>query len=454
MVRSGQAALAFGAVVVLAISRPVGAGAQDVPEAAFADAVRFRAELGLSTDPDLVRSLLDQTDDSRALPFGTPLTPNELALMNRRGEIQEALGPIREYGKAHAADWGGIWLTYPPGGSPERALTLNVNVVRREAMHESALMGLAPEGAVLIIHKVVHTESVLTLAHEPLRAEEEVFFPPLGTYLRLVETNIPENSVDVYLSRVTPAIESAVKARFGSAVVRVFEGGETHPDVCTRLDCGPPWIGGIKIVRLSGSQQFWCTLGFVVRKSVAGGYAYAVWTAGHCGSGTWREGTNVGTQIGTTSFNNAVSPSFADVQVIPISAANRTNKIIDDSAGCSNCNLRSFTAQQAYEADEFGDTVCNNGYVSGQRCGLIRSTNVDHFVYKGVDWNNQRRATYVRDMGDSGGPVFTTVKGHLNLPVGGHPSCPQVATEPARWWPSKLPGEFRRAVDRPQAERP
>jgi hypothetical protein len=54
------------------------------------------------------------------------------------------------------------------------------------------------------------------------------------------------------------------------------------------------------------------------------------------------------------------------------------------------------------------DTVCNNGYVSGHRCGVIRSTDVDAFPYLGVTLNNQRRATYVRNDGDSGGPIFTT----------------------------------------------
>ena len=32
------------------------------------------------------------------------------------------------------------------------------------------------------------------------------------------------------------------------------------------------------------------------------------------------------------------------------------------------------------------------------------------------------------------------VKGHLNLPVGGHRSCPLAVTRSARWWPRDLPG--------------
>jgi len=123
--------------------------------------------------------------------------------------------------------------------------------------------------------------------------------------------------------------------------------------------------------------------------------------------------------IGTTIINKFVNPTLADVQVIPIPSANRTNKILDDSADCNPCTERPFVgaAQQGFNGDEFGDTVCNNGYATGHACGLIRSTDVDHFVYLGVDLSNQRRATYVRLGGDSGGPIFTT---NGSLAAGSH----------------------------------
>jgi hypothetical protein len=89
---------------------------------------------------------------------------------------------------------------------------------------------------------------------------------------------------------------------------------------------------------------------------------------------------------------------------------NKTNAIIDDLATCTNCNLRQMlNGQQGQFDDEFGDTVCNNGYVTGKTCGLIKSTDYT-FVWeeKGVTLYHYRRATYARNGGDSGGPIYTT----------------------------------------------
>lgn len=197
--------------------------------------------------------------------------------------------------------------------------------------------------------------------------------------------------------------------RYGHDRVRVLTSGDVQADVCTRSNCGPPWRGGLKIVKVG---NFSCTSGFVVRKNLAGGgHTYGLWTAGHCGTASWRQGSTSGVLIGTTSENHFVNNSTADVQVIPINASNKTNTIIDDTAGCNPCTLRGFTgsAQQAGNADEFGDVVCSNGYVTGKSCGTIASIDVDAFPYLGNNLFNQRRATYGRNAGDSGGPVYTTV---------------------------------------------
>lgn len=84
-----------------------------------------------------------------------------------------------------------------------------------------------------------------------------------------------------------------------------------------------------------------------------------------------------------------------------------------DSNSCSPCNTPSLTGtqvQQGFNADEVGDSVCNNGAYTGRSCGVIQSTNVDAFEYPtGVHLYNQRRATYVRAPGDSGGPVVASI---------------------------------------------
>jgi len=98
------------------------------------------------------------------------------------------------------------------------------------------------------------------------------------------------------------------------------------------------------------------------------------------------------------------------VQVIPISSTNKTDQIIDDLASCTACNLRAMVnGQQGQFDDMFGDTVCNEGYVTGKTCGTIKDTDYT-FVWQeeGVTLYHFRRASYTRHPGDSGGPVWTT----------------------------------------------
>ena len=139
-----------------------------------------------------------------------------------------------------------------------------------------------------------------------------------------------------------------------------------------------------------------------------------IWTAGHCGTATWRQGSINGQTIGTTlaGSNEFVDGSTADVQIISIPASQKTNKYIADTDSCNPCNTPSMTGtpvQQPFNGDEPGDSVCNNGAFTGRSCGVIQSVNLDNFVYLGVDLWNQRRATYVRKAGDSGGPVVASI---------------------------------------------
>lgn len=110
------------------------------------DALRFRREQGLSEDRALIGGLLRVTGDPRAQVFGTPLTTDETALVVRRGEIQAELQPVRDYGADHESDWGGIWLTYPPGGTLDNAMTVNVNLVADDDATRNAVRSRLPQG--------------------------------------------------------------------------------------------------------------------------------------------------------------------------------------------------------------------------------------------------------------------------------------------------------------------
>jgi hypothetical protein len=150
----------------------------------------------------------------------------------------------------------------------------------------------------------------------------------------------------------------------------------------------------------------------IVRKGTS---PYGVWTAGHCGTGTWKQGTTSGTTIGTTvpGTNMSFSGSTADVQVLAIPASQKTNRYIADTATCNPCNTPAMTGtpvQQPFNGDEPGDSVCGNGAFTGRTCGIIKDVDVDEFEYPaGILLYNQRRATYVRAAGDSGGPVVASI---------------------------------------------
>lgn len=401
--------LRVAAALVIAVMAftPAASLAADFNDPGLAEAIRFRSEQGFATDLQLVKGLLSSSEP-RAERFGTPLTAAEEALMVRRGDIQEALQPMRDYAAAFEADLAGIWLSYPPGASVDRALTVNVNVARNSALHEEKLTTLTPVGASLEVHDVRFSRQELNTIKIALRQDRLAFEKSVGAKLQMTATNVPENHVDLYVEPLTPTVSAAIEARYPAGAVAVSTVSGSGLDVCTRTNCGPPWTGGVKIRNSTGGN--FCTLGFVVRKTLGTGYAYGVWTAGHCGSATYRQGSSTGAVIGTTSINNA-SAQFADIQLIPITSTNRTNKIIDDTATCANpCTRRVFTgsAQQAFNGDDFNDTVCNNGYATGRTCGLIKDTDLDNFMYAGLTLQNQRRATYARNLGDSGGPVYTT----------------------------------------------
>jgi hypothetical protein len=368
-------------------------------DSTLAEAVRFRQTFGLDAREAVVEELARSTAPSEV--FGVPLTIAEEAVMQRRGEIQSQLGALRTYANRHRDVWGGTWLSYPAGGDMQHALMVNVAVTDGEDAHRTKVAPLVPEGADLEVHRVQWTQDFLDSLHREI-AEGSAFFDSLGTIWHAADTRVADNVVEIVLSHVTPAIDEAVRSRFGP-MVRVREGGPVVADACTRSNCGPPWRAGLRMTREGPGNG--CTSGFLVRH-YAGVWNYAIWTAGHCGNGTWHMGLEAGPTIGATASNYFVNGSDADVQVITLpSASSADDDYLEGTPGCNPCTQRDLAYRQSRDGDETGGQVRNNGYVSGTTVpGVIQSTNVT-FPYMGVTLYRQRRATYSRMNGDSGGPV-------------------------------------------------
>jgi hypothetical protein len=392
-----------------AADQTVAIGAVAERNLAIDDAIRVRKELGLSTDVSTIRILLDSPDADRRL--GTPLASSEVELMQTRATIQRGLQPLRDLLAAAPDVYAGHWLTYPVRATPADALTVNVGVVDGNEAAAAELRALVPNAATLRTHAVSASRRELDNIRMALRRDEGWFNSDLGVRLQMSETDVARNQVVVYVSNRTLATEAAIKERFGGGAVRVetLDGG--GDDACTRTNCGPPWTGGVKIFNTTTGNG--CTLGFIVRQGSTNNYG--AWTSGHCKNGAWHQNNAAGALIGSTlaGSNRSVDGSTADVQIIAITAANKNNRSINDTNNCNPCNAPAFTGttvQQPFNGDEVGDSVCANGAFTGRSCGTITSTDVDNFAYPaGVHLFNQRRATYVRIEGDSGGPVVASI---------------------------------------------
>lgn len=394
-------------------ARPRGVEIGPISSEDLAEAIRFRKELGLESDFDFVQQLAWSTTQSAV--FGLPLTPEEEALLLKRGAIQDDLGPVRAYRDSNRATWGGMWLTYPKGGTLDHAVTLNVAITRGVPVDDSILAKVVPEGADLLIHEAQFSEDDLDKVHENI-AKDLGFFRSIGTEFYSADTALSDNSVVITVSRLSSGIETAIRSRFGPGIVRVREGGPAQPDACSRTNCGPPWRAGLKIYRSGGGN--YCTSNFVARY-YAGVWFNVIWTSGHCLNGTWKLGSSSGATIGTTTNNYFVNNSDSDVQVIPISSSSADDDYLDGTASCAECYQRDVRATQGINGDVVGGMIQNNGAFSGQKRGTITSTNVT-FSDLGLTLLRQRRATYTRQSGDSGGPVVALSGGAYDVAAGSH----------------------------------
>ena len=333
--------------------------------------------------------------------------------MKARFEVPAALGLARAYGRTHPETWGGMWLTYPAASTIEDVLQVNVGTTDDVAALRRTITDLIPGNVHLVVQQVANRQADLDAIVDQLALRGTDFFARVGTTYYGAGTTIKDNIVEIDVSAVTPEVNSAVAQEFGAGAVRVVAGLPAVADVCnSRVDCGPPWAGGMWIASAAGA----CTAGFGI-SYYNGIWSYGMFTAGHCGGGTWHEGTLNGTVIGTSSQVHFGNNLPADVQVIPIASTAHYNKYADGATDCSPCTLRAITVTQGHDADGAGDGVCNHGAASGTQCGSIAQTNYSFpWTEKGVTLIHQRRATYTRNAGDSGGPVTSAA----NTAVGSH----------------------------------
>lgn len=364
---------------------------------AIVEAIRVRTILGLDTDLTLIRSLA--TTSASSTVFGVPLLPDEEILLVERVRIQNSLGRLHEYAKEHPDLWGGMWLSYPTGGTPAHASTLNVALTSAPASVLDALEPLVPSGADLNVIEVVFTEAELDAQHADIM-DRSAAFAAARSELYSVRTEVQENRLVAVVSTLTPGL-SSLTADLPAGMVRFESGGPAIGDACSRTACGPPWRAGLKIYRNTWSE--YCTANFINTRYV-GVWVYSLWTAGHCPSGTWHLGSPSGTVIGSTTTNYFTNGSNVDVQRISISNGTQDDDYLYGTAACTSCVQTDLTLAESASGDTVGEMLLNNGAVSGSVSGTLLNRNVS-LTYLGVPLTNLRRSNYTRQPGDSGGPV-------------------------------------------------
>lgn len=297
----------------------------------------------------------------------------------------------------------------------DHATTVNVAVTDDATKHDDELQALMPEGADLVLHEAEYTEAELDALHEEIFASKPLF-ASLSIELYSTFTIVQDNVVEIVVSDTSPEIEATIQAAFPPGAITVRAGSPAIGDACSRTNCGPPWRGGLKIYRGANG----CTAGYVAKKYV-GVWTYQLWTAGHCGSGTWHMGSASGPTIGSTTMNFFASSSI-DVQGIGISSSAVDDDYLYGSAGCTSCVQTDIKDDEPSGGDMIGAMIRNNGAFSGSKGGILSATN-GTIDYLGEHLTNLRRASYARKPGDSGGPVIRAEfaqYGSYNIAAGAH----------------------------------
>jgi len=167
-----------GIVALLVLVSPGGPlPARAASSTLLAEALRFRTDFALNTDVATVSDLLSKSDGND--PYGTPLTSDEKALMDRRNAIPGELGPVREYRQAHMATWGGMWLTYSATPRAGTVVTVNVGVTEDTDAVTSSLSPLVPKDADLRVVQVARSQNDLDDLSTRI-SKDSGFFDGLG----------------------------------------------------------------------------------------------------------------------------------------------------------------------------------------------------------------------------------------------------------------------------------
>ena len=358
-------------------------------------ALDFRRTFGLTIDTTRVTSLeVDPTADRK---YSVALSAEEVAEMDRRMEIQEAMTPLVEYARSQAHTFGGLHVDQAAGGVYHFAFTADV------AKHQVALESLSPSGAQIVVRQVARTEAQID-ALVDLVARDVDFGAEAAVTVHNVRSSAANNSVEVFIEPYSLDKALAFQDRYGPAVT-VFPGEEPRLTACFTWDnCpGPPIMAGI-------SNNWDCTVGFGIWMDGQRRFL----TAGHCVyqvvSG-W-EWFHAGTSLGVSTDHSWFDMSAADAGSMGnVSSTIHSNRVLATTQPA----WHGMTSVQQATGDYDGMAICKSAQTTGFDCGTILSRNATP-NYDGTRMKWQRQAQYHVWDGDSGGAVISS--SNMNMAVG------------------------------------
>jgi hypothetical protein len=355
----------------------------------MADAIRFRTEFGLDSDPTHIAAITLDPNSSRV--YGVALSPDEATEMERRAEVESQLEPLNTYLRS-LPEFGGAYIDQAAG----HVFVLGFTSIA--AADEERIAGFLPSGTAIRMLEVANSEADLRDVQAWVTNDSR-WLADLGTHALEIPVNPRTNRVEIGLTRLDEAIAASMNERYGKDRVALYETTTALTDCVDRNHCHNPLRAGLQLYDAG------CSTGF----GVYAGASYYLLTAGHCYiAGHVYQHPN-GTDLGIMVDESFEANSSFDGGIVPVPTAQRYSRIWS-----TNASWFPVISVQTRAQEMVGQSVCLSGRqrADGASCGTVYAIDFPFDACHNPQcssWTHlvhQRSGTYPVAIGDSGGAVW------------------------------------------------
>ncbi len=204
---------------------------------------------------------------------------------------------------------------------------------------------------------------------------------------------VQDNKVVVHLEEYSEKAAAELVAKYGDAV-SVEQDSQVAVGASRTADSAP-WFGGDKITHAVTGGTVTCTSWFSATKS---GSAVSA-TAGHCGTGAWKQNGNTFGTVSSSHFGGSM-----DGEIIPVSSAS--------GYVWSDPNATTRAVRSVASSDPEGSEFCTDGQTDREVCGIYiyatgQSVTYNNQTITGLVYGVKENGQNAFSQGDSGGPAYT-----------------------------------------------